>query len=169
MTAINEEELNLEALQRLIDLEEIRQVQLNYAAANELLDIDALMELFTEDAVLVYPEEYGGDWVGSDVIRENFAYWMKEEKAPFNALYVITNPHTKITGPGTATGRWTFTNYLTVQGEAGPLVTPGGADHPLFILGMYEADYQKVNKTWKIARMKLTSFWPERDYTQLMH
>lgn len=157
------------ALQRLIDLEDIRQLQLDYAAANELLDLDGLLELFSDDAVLVYPEEYGGNWVGSEVIRSNFEYWMKEEKAPFNALYVITNPHTKITGPTTAHGRWTFTNYLTVQGESAQLATPGGSDHPLFILGMYEAEYTKVGGSWKISRMKLTSFWPERDYTELMH
>ncbi|MFA7440835.1 MAG: nuclear transport factor 2 family protein [Sphingomonadaceae bacterium] len=156
-------------VQRLIDLEDIRKLQLDYATYNETLDLDGLMSLFTEDAVLTYPKAYGGEWTGRDVLRENFSYWMKEEKAPFNALYVVTNPNITITGPDTAHGRWTFTNYLTQQEEGSQLVTPGGQNQPLFILGMYEGDYRKVDGQWKISLLKLTIFWPEREFDKLRH
>jgi hypothetical protein len=156
-------------LQRLVDLEDIRKLHLDYAAFNETLNVDGLMGLFTDDAVLSYPEEYGGDWQGKEAIRENFIYWMKEERAPFTALYVITNPLITITGPTTAHGRWTFTNYLTDQSGSGPLTTAGGKDQPLFILGMYEDEYRKVDGAWRISRLKLTIFWPKRTFEKLVH
>lgn len=158
-----------QALQRLVDLEDIRKLHLDYAAYNEMLDVEGLMALFTDDAVLTYPKDYGGEWRGAETIRENFTYWMKQEKAPFNALYVLTNPNLTITSPTTAHGRWTFTNYLTRQDESGQLVTVGGKNQPLFILGMYEDEYRKVNGQWKISSVKLILFWPERDYTELRH
>lgn len=161
--------INPSDLQKLLDLEHIRKLHLDYAAFNETLNVDGLMSLFTDDAVLSYPQEYGGDWTGKEKIRENFIYWMKEESAPFNALYVITNPNITITGPTSAYGRWTFTNYLTVQSESGPLTTAGGKDQPLFILGMYEDEYRKVDGEWKISRLKLTIFWPERTFEKLQH
>lgn len=158
-----------EAIQRLIDLEEIRKLHLDYAAYQETLDLDRLMTLFTDDVVLEYPEEYGGEWTGIETIRKNFAEVMKNEKAPFNALYVLANPNITITGPDTAHGRWTFINYLTMQGEEDVYTTVGGADQPLYLLGMYEDEYRRVNGQWKISRLKLSLFWPQRDYSGLKH
>jgi len=154
-------------LQRLIDLEDIRKLQLDYAAYNEVLDVDRLMSLFSEDAVLTYPEEYGGEWRGKDVIRDNFSYWMKEEETPFNAIYVVTNPNITITSATSAHARWTFTNYLTQQAESGQLTTVGGKDQPLFILGLYESEYSKRDGEWKIDRLKLSILWPQRSFSGL--
>lgn len=158
-----------EAIQRLIDLEEIRKLHLDYAAYQETLDLDGLMTLFTDDVVLVYPKEYGGEWTGIERIRKNFAEAMKNEKMPFNALYVLTNPNITITAPDRAHGRWTFTNYPTAQSEGDEYTTVGGQNQPLYILAMYEDEYRKVNGQWKISRPKLTRFWPSRDYKALAH
>ena len=157
-------------LQRLVDMEELRQLHLDYAAAQETLDLDRLMALFTDDVVLEYPAEYGGTWGGGrEVIRRNFEAAMKSERLPFNALYVLTNPQIHITGPNTAHGRWTFTNYLTAQSEGDAYTTVGGPNQPIYLLGMYEDEYRKVDGRWKIARLKLTLFWPTRNYTGLAH
>lgn len=140
-----------DAIQHLINLEEIRKLHLDYAAYQETLDLERLMNLFTDDAVLVFPKEYGGDSTGTKTIRKNYAEVMKNEKMPFNALYVLTNPNITITGPDTAHGRWTFTNYLTAQGEGVAYTTVGGQSQPLYLLGMYDDEYRKIDGKWKIS------------------
>ena len=84
-------------------------------------------------------------------------------------MLVATNPVIRLTGPGTAWGRWYLLDLLTRQKPHTGMETRGGHDNPLFYLAVYEDDYRKVDGAWKIAYCKLNFLWPERVWTGLRH
>jgi hypothetical protein len=155
-------------IEELLAIEEIKTLRAAYSAHMDSQDADRLGELFCEDAVCVYPEEYGGNWVGRSVIRDNFAAIMPAIGEPFDAIHVVTNPWVQLTGPDTAHGRWYLLDFLTRQkAGSGGLVTRGGHDNPLLYLSVYEDDYRKVDGAWRFSRIVLHTLWPDRTYTGL--
>jgi SnoaL-like domain len=157
-------------IEELLALEEIRLLRAAYTAHLDSQDLDRLADLFTEDAVCAYPAEYGGDWVGRETIRANFAGIMPAIGQQFDAIHVTTNPWIELTGPDTAHGRWYLLDWLTRQ-KAGTadMVTRGGHDNPLLYLGVYEDEYRRVDGAWKFSRIALHTLWPDRAYTALHH
>jgi hypothetical protein len=152
----------------LIALEEIKNLRYGYSAAYDAQDIDALMALFTDDAVCDFGPDYG-KWEGQATIRTNYLASFKPVGGPFDSLHVATNPVIRLTGPGTAWGRWYLIDLLTRQKPVTEMATPGGHDTPLLWLAIYEDDYRKVGGAWKIAYCKLSFLWPSRSYNGLRH
>lgn len=146
-------------IDRLLAIEEIKDLRLAYSAYFDSQDIEKLGSIFTEDAVCEFDEQYGGDWVGRETIRANYAAVAEQVGAPYNAIHAATNPWIELTGPDTAKGRWYLIEYLTRQGA---LTSPGGHDNPLFYLGIYQDEYRKVDGKWLISRVRLEFLWPER-------
>lgn len=149
-------------VEELLERETIKDLRLAYAAHFDRNEIDKLMDLFTEDAVCVFGEAYGGDWVGRDAIRANYLRAMAEIGAAYNALHVVTNPWIEMTGPGTARARWYLLDFLTRQKPVNAVATRGGHDNPLLYLAVYEDRYRKDGGRWRIARTELHFLWPER-------
>ena len=105
---------------------------------------------------LPYPEEFGGDWVGRQTIRDNFAGIMPAIGQQFDAIHVVTNPWIRLTGPDTAEGRWYLLDWLTRQSAGtGKMTTRGGHDNPLLFLSVYEDEYRRVDGAWKFSRIAL--------------
>jgi hypothetical protein len=154
-------------IEELLAIEEIRNVRLSYSAAFDQQDLDALMRLFTDDAVCDFGEY--GVWSGPDTIRRNYAENMQLVGSAFDSIHVVTNPLIRLTGPTTAHGRWYLLDLLTRQKPVTSLETRGGHDNPLLWLGLYEDDYRKVGNEWKLAYCKLSFLWPSRNYTALRH
>lgn len=152
----------------LIAIEEIKNLRHDYCAAFDALDIDALVALFTEDAVCDFGADYG-TWVGRDTIRTNYLASMKDVGAPFNSLHIVTNPVIRLVSPTEAHGRWYLIDLLTRQKPETAMATRGGHDNPLLWLAIYEDDYRKLSGVWKIAYCKLSFLWPSRSYTGLRH
>ena len=155
-------------LEQLIAAEEIRNVRGAYAAHLDRQDLDALIGLFTENAVCDFGEAFGR-WVGRDEIRRNYAKTFADIGEPFNALHVVTNPWITIESPTRAHGRWYLLDLLTRQAPHSALATRGGHDNPLLYLGVYEDDYVKTDGVWRFAYVKLHFLWPSRTYTGLRH
>ena len=155
-------------IDELLDIEAIKHLRQGYSAYLDAQDLDNLVDLFTEDAVCEYPEAYGGDWVGRETIRANFAAIMPAIGEPFDAVHIVTNPWIRLTGQGTATGRWYLLDVLTRQkAGTGQMTTSGGHDNPLLWVGVYEDEYRKVDGDWKFSRTKLHTLWPERAFDGL--
>ncbi|MDR7303973.1 nuclear transport factor 2 family protein [Haloactinomyces albus] len=154
----------------LLTIEEIKQLRQAYSAYFDSQAIDDLAALFCEDAVCEFPAAFGGDWVGAETIRANFADIMPALGEPFDSLHVVTNPWITITGSEAAHGRWYLTDWLTRQkAGSGEMTTLGGHENPLLFLGIYEDQYRKVGNAWKFARIRLSLLWPEREFTGLVH
>lgn len=144
---------------RLLAIEEIKDLRLAYSAYFDSQDMEKLGSIFAEDAVCEFDEEYGGDWVGRDTIRENYSAVAGQLGAPYNAIHAVTNPWVELTGPDTAKGRWYLLDILTQQGA---LTSRGGHANPLLYVGIYEDEYRKIDGTWLISRVRLSFLWPER-------
>lgn len=152
-------EATLAKIERYLAIEEIKNLRLAYSAHFDSQDLDGLASIFAEDAVCEFSEEYGGDWVGREAIRANYAAVAEQVGAPYNAIHAVTNPWIELTGEDTAKGRWYLIEYLTRQGA---LTSQGGHENPLFYLGVYQDEYKKVDGKWLISRVRLEFLWPER-------
>lgn len=148
-----------EKIDRFMAIEEIKDLRLAYSAYFDSQDIEKLGSIFAEDAVCEFDEEYGGDWVGRETIKKNYAAVAEQLGAPYNAIHAVTNPWIELTGPDTAKGRWYLLDILTKQGQ---LTSQGGHANPLLYVGVYEDEYRKIDGTWLISRVRLSFLWPER-------
>lgn len=143
---------SIEKMLRLLEIEEIRQLKLQYAHLMDKLDIDQLAELFTDDAICIFGPY--GKWEGKDVIRSNYHAAMSEVvSAPLGSLHHICNHWVELTGDTTAVGRC----YLI------DVVTERAADaNPVLWYALYDEKYQKVQGSWKISYSCIQFLWPER-------
>ena len=56
-------------LEDLLEIESIKQLRIKYSHFFDGKRIDELADLFTEDAVCEFGQDYGGDWAGKEVIK----------------------------------------------------------------------------------------------------
>jgi ketosteroid isomerase-like protein len=156
-------------IEELLAREEIKELRAAYSHYVDGHELDKLVELFTDDAVLEFPEAHGGAWVGKDQIRARYEAAMPVIGEPFDSMHVTTNPYIVLDGPDTARGRWYLLDLLARQMHlpTAALATPGGHNNPLMYLAMYEDQYRKISGAWRIAGFTLHVFWPARQYEAL--
>jgi hypothetical protein len=133
---------DLEArVQRLIDIEDIKQLKARYAAyCDDDYNADGLAALFAEDAVwdgaaLGYAE-------GQEQIREFF------RKAPATvsfAVHTVTNPLIEIDG-SRATGRWYLWQPMVLR-DAGAC---------MWLCAQYDDRYVRSADGWLFEHVKIT-------------
>jgi hypothetical protein len=155
-------------LDELLAIEEIKQLRNGYAAHMDAQEVEALVALFTDDAVCDFGESYG-TWRGREEIGRNYKGAMQHIGAPFNGIHVMSNPWIRIKSPTAAVGRWYLTDWAPRQVPDSGLATPTGHNHPLMYLGIYEDDYRKVDGKWLISYTKLHFLWPQSNFTGLRH
>src|SRR5579872_4132884 len=105
-------------LRKLLEIERIRKVRVLYTQLMDGREIDALVDLLTEDAVC----EFGpfGTWHGRAEIRAQWRDVFKDV-VPFGGLHFNSNMWIELTSPATATSR----SYLqSVHNDAGPRTNP---------------------------------------------
>jgi hypothetical protein len=141
-------------VEELLEIEEIKNLRILYSHYIDGGDVAKLADLFCEDAVCEFGEEYGGDWVGRETIRENYERYTPAEVPPYSFMHAVTNPWIRLTGPDTANGRW----YLL------DLNLFAGSENPLTLFGIYDDVYRKLDGRWLIARTRIDFLWPRRDY-----
>ncbi len=150
-TQLSREEL--ETLRVLMDIEAIKKVKLLYCQLMDSKDIDALAEVFTEDAVC----EFGpyGIWNGRPKIRENYKNVVGGGE-PYGGVHSITNQWVELTSDTTAVSR-TYLHDITHAADPRTL--------PVIWYGIYDEDFRKVSGRWQIARSTLQFLWPQRIIT----
>lgn len=141
----------MQELRELLEKEKIRKLKQLYSHLMDNGQIDALADIFTEDAVCEFGPEYG-QWEGRETIRANY-HGVFDTQNRFDAMHHITNHYIDLTGPDTATGRSYLLDVVT---------TAKPEDQPIVWFGVYDEDYQKVNGTWLIKRCTLQFLWPQR-------
>ena len=142
-------------LEELLAKETIKEIRIKYSHYFDGKLVDQLADLFCEDAVCEFGPDYGGDWVGKEAIRANFARYAEREGPPFGVLHAVTNPLITLIDSTTASGRW----YLH------DLNTQEGVDNPLLLYGIYDDIYKKVFGTWLIHKTRIDFLWPKRQFT----
>ncbi|MEN3975877.1 nuclear transport factor 2 family protein [Emcibacter sp. SYSU 3D8] len=140
-------------IEELLEIEEIKQLRIMYSHYFDGSQIDDLAALFTEDAVCEFTEDYGGNWVGRDTIRANYAKFANAER-PFSFMHANTNPWIRILSPTEANGRWYLLDLALGEGQ----------ENPLGLFGVYDDVYRKVDGKWLIARTRIDFLWPKRSF-----
>ncbi|MEU4098723.1 nuclear transport factor 2 family protein [Streptomyces sp. NPDC026673] len=135
-------------VQRLEDIEEIRQLKARYFRFVDEKKHDQLAALFTPGAKLVTD---GITWKSP----KEFAYTIRDLTGAAPSAHSGAMPEIKITGPNTATGIWSMEDILTFP--AGTKGAPEGHDG----YGQYHEAYRKVHGKWLIDSVLLTRFWME--------
>lgn len=125
-------------VQRLVDIEDIKQLKARYAAAcDDNYNPDALASLFTEDAI--WEGGILGHAKGREGIRRMFANIPKT--VPF-AVHQISNPLIEVDGDS-ATGSW----YLWQPMLFG--------DQALWLSAKYSDRYVRQGGVWLYQHLKL--------------
>jgi len=148
-----------EEIKRLRDLLEVDEIKKLGTLYSQLMDhhyLDALVDLFTEDAIC----EFGprGTWHGRSEIRANYPkVWESNGGLEFASMHANSHHWVELTGPKSAVGR----RYLLDVTTRRPT-----AEVPFICFGLYDESYEKVTGAWKLARVSLQYFWPERQLTE---
>lgn len=141
-------------IEELLEIETIKQLRIQYSHFFDGQRTDELADLFTDDAVCEFGPNYGGDWVGKDQIRANFAQYAQAEGPEFGVLHAVTNPLIRLVDGETAHGRWYLLDLRTTE----------GVENPLILFGVYDDLYKKVDGQWLIHRTRIDFLWPTREY-----
>ncbi len=139
-------------LEELLEKEAIKELRINYSYYYDGMMVDELVDLFTDDAICEFGPDFGGDWVGKEAIKTNFAMFAAMEGIPFGVLHAITNPMIKLIDDTTAHGRWYMHDLITME----------GVEHPPIFYGIYDDVYKKVSGEWKFYRTRIDFLWPKR-------
>ena len=129
-------------VRRLDDIEQIKKLQASYVYLTDTFQMEALMDLFTEDMVL--------DFTGAPqrIYVDN--------KATFRTMYdgagkyysmmqhITSTPLIDVDGDR-ATGTWYLLGPLTRKTDKGPLAIWEG--------GRYDNKYVRENGVWKISKL----------------
>ena len=142
----------MDPMQELVEIEAIKNLRIQYSHYFDGQHVEALADLFTEDAICEFGPDYGGDWVGKAQIRENFQQWSLGEGDPYSVLHAVTNPLIRLIDETTAHGRWYLLDLRTTE----------GVDNPLILFGIYDDVYRKVDGNWLIHRTRIDFLWPKR-------
>jgi uncharacterized protein (TIGR02246 family) len=129
-----------DALQQLLDIEEIKQLKARYFRLMDTKDWDGWAGLFTADAVMD-----ADGYVGEG--RDEIAAFLRQI---LDGVVTTHHGHMQeitITGPATATGVWAMFDYLTFPGDP----SPGFRGY-----GHYHEEYAREPDGWRIRRVKLT-------------
>jgi ketosteroid isomerase-like protein len=141
----------IQELRDLLEIERIRKVKQLFCLLMDSHQIDALADLYTEDAICEFGPDFG-NWEGRETIRTNY-HGVFDGQQQFAAMHHCTNHYVELTGPDTATGRCYLIDVVT---------TTAPEDQPIVWFGVYDEGYQKVAGKWLIKRCSLQFLWPAR-------
>ena len=140
-------------IEELLEIEEIKKLRILYSHYIDGGQLDELADLFCEDAICEFGEAYGGNWVGRQTIRENYARYTPNTLPAFSFMHAVTNPWIRIIGSHSARGRW----YLL------DLNLMPGSENPLTLFGVYDDLYRKDDGVWRIEKTRIDFLWPKRE------
>ena len=139
-------------IEELCEIEEIRNLRTLYAHYYDGNRVEELVDLFTDDAVCDFGENYG-KWVGKEEIHREYAAAAANKSPAYGILHNVTNPWIRIVDETTAIGRWYLLNVRSTE----------GVENPLILFGIYDERYQKTGDGWKIQRTRIDFLWPRRE------
>jgi len=129
-------------IQRLIDIEDIKQLKARYYRYNDTQDWAAFRDVFTDD---VHYETGTQILDGRDQLVTTFAAGLKDGKT----AHMAGLPEVTITGPDTATGIWAFRDYVQVAADSEAVVGFRGYGHE-------HDEYIRTGDGWRIKSVVIT-------------
>ena len=150
----------MDAIQKLVETEAIKQVKARYARAVDTKDWDLLESVFTQDARSVY-NDGAFAFEGRDEI-------LKFLKGALDTTEVVSmhqshTPEIEITGETTARGTWYLEDIVINEGGTTEYNT---ASSVMVGTGLYHDEYVKVDGEWRIS---VTGYERIFEYRTPMH
>jgi hypothetical protein len=143
-----------DALRRLLDLEEIKQLKARYCLYLDTKEWDAWRDLFTEDIVVEGVEQPEGG-------RDAFVKRVSQSLAGVETCHHGHTPLIELLGEDRARGVWAMFDDLRL-----PDGHPWSHGYRRRVgYGHYEEEYRKVDGEWKIAHLRLVRLlvWRENE------
>ena len=134
-------------IENAADWAEIYQLKSAYGVHYDSPDFEALIDLFTDDAV--FDAGPYGTWRGKDELRAGFLENIGAPDNNFPTLHSFLNPVISIDGDE-ATGTWYLLDFALTGGPELPA---------LRATGVYDERYRREDGRWRIAFTKLTLLW----------
>jgi uncharacterized protein (TIGR02246 family) len=139
------DQAELERVQRLHDLEEIKRLKARYFRTLDRKEWDAFAQVFSREAVLEVAEA-GVVQRGRDAIVASVSKALVGTRTVHHGHM----PEIEVTGPDTARGTWAMFDYVEwPPSEAGERVGLQGYGH-------YLEEYVREDGAWRIARLHLS-------------
>lgn len=136
-----------------VEIEKIKNVKALYSYYFDARKLEKLVDLFADDAVCEFTEEFGGHWIGKVNIRQNFKFQLDKLDRDWATIHAITNHVVALNADGTASGRCYLLDYM-VQRE----------ENPLFAVAVYDDLFCKVGSRWLIQRTRIEFHWMDKTY-----
>jgi hypothetical protein len=138
---------------RLLTLEAIRNLRLRYCHHLDANRMEALAQLFTEDAIC---QADRGCWRGRDAIQQGlsqaFSAFDVQQRGAYPFMHAVSNHWIEILDENRAEGRCYLIDFATQR---------AADEHPLLLVGLYADEYRRVKGQWLISRTRLDVVWPE--------
>jgi hypothetical protein len=142
-----------DAVQELLAIEAIRRLKAAYFRAMDAQDWNGFAALLTDDFEVIFavPEEQfhppdatrlpDGRMLAD---RARLLAWMRVGAQGMTTVHHAHMPVIDVTGPDSATGCWSMTDYTTWTGDDGPMWMAS--------YGTHEETYRRTGDRWQICR-----------------
>ena len=153
--------MTLEELEKrlkvLEDIEEIKQMHIDYVLALNHQNFEEMIEYFAEDATMVFQ---GGEYQGKEKIAQffrNMADGQRERKT-WKGGQIVIHPVISVEGD-MAKGYWT---WYRIMGPPHKFTSEAGLEIMLQTPspGFYTMEYKRLDGKWKMWKFHFTHDWP---------
>jgi hypothetical protein len=141
-----------DAVRQLLDIEAIRKLKATYFRSMDDQDWERFGDLLTDDFEVIFaaPQEqfYPSDATKlpdgrMQADKPRLLAWMKVGARGITTVHHAHMPVIEITGPDSATGHWSMTDYTSWMGEQGPVW--------LASYGSHRETYRRTDGGWQIC------------------
>jgi hypothetical protein len=137
------------AFQRLVDIEEIRQLKARYFRYIDTKDWAAYGDLFADDFVFEPDPKLGQVFTTERPPgREALVALIAKHLEGTVTVHRGYTSEIEITGPDTATGTWSMSDYVSYPSSGLPVGFRG--------YGYYHEDYVRTLQGWRIKRRRIS-------------
>jgi hypothetical protein len=148
----------MDPLQQLVDIEAIKQLKHHYFRVMDAQDWAAFRELFTADLELCFtnpaqphPPTASRTAEGYAMVgRDELLAWTEAGSRGCTTVHHAHMPEIELTGPDTATGLWSMTDYTRWNAVEPPVWVRGYGGHL--------EHYVRTPEGWRIRRSWFTRF-----------
>lgn len=140
-------------LKRSRDVQELQELHTNYAYWLCTREWEKIVDLFTDDAVAILHKR--GRFEGKEEITKIFKEVVQNNQGKGRDGHIALQPIINVDGDK-ATAQWLM--YIM-------MLDPKGGHENMWMHGLHEMEYVRINGTWKIQYMVFTSPWPREAWS----
>ena len=140
----------MDAIERLVAIEEIKQLKARYFRCMDTKDWDGFAQVFTADAVMDMSGERDDALVQGDLVPRgatSIAAFVRDAVDAVQTIHQGYMPEIVPTSSSTATGIWAMEDRIGPAGSRSRMVHG---------FGHYHETYEKIDGEWKIKSTTLT-------------